>query len=976
MAATLTLPVFDRLAPPHANPALAAAIEAGSGPDDVVVDLAGRGGWVARAALALGRRALSIETSPLTRLLADVVVRPPDLRHLDAAFQGVGSAPLGTSSLRVWIMERFATLCPTCGRTLAAEELIWEPPAGGGDAVPIRRAFRCAACLDRRGRGNELRQAPPEAADLDLAGAFTIDAAVREELRRRFPVRGTGAESLPDELLGLHSERQLGGLHAILARIDGDLRASQVTSALRLAFLHAVFPASRLNAYPGRASSIRIAGGRLRAPGSPAWRERNPWLAFEEGYALVRGFVQALDNGPLAAVQARLVDRLDGLVGGAPMISLRVSAPDALERLAAEGAALAPAERARVRLVLGQSPVEWTPPRLSEAYVLAGWCLGSEAARLLPLDPLFDADAPPPARAALLRAGLEAVAPALAADGRAVVLLEPDGPPGLVGAALAAASAGWRVVDARLAEPGARTGGSIELIAPTGRLGPGSRTRANRSLRPAPGGAGDPASVPGRGIFGAPEAIDGRFSPSEAARAVTETAVAVLQARGEPAERDRLLGPVLVALDRCGQLRRFAMAVGERAPGPRDQAAAVGERAPAGPAAGAAVTPTDAATPTDTTPAGPAAGAAVTPTDATRAVATPTDTTPAGPTAGAKVTPTAATRAVAPPTDATPAGPAAGAAVTPTDAATPTNASAPAVPSSAAVRALLDLVDGELLRPDQRRLAPSDEGRLWLADPHDEAAAAAPLADRLEWAVFSLLGTEAAASEAALREGIRAMFAGSDTPDPWLVDACLKSYAEPGTGRPRLAAVDHLQRRTEEHTATIALLAEVGHRLGLHVSIAPREQGRRSAGRPLATNLAADERGPGLAFLGRAGADAVAQVDCLWYARPRFAFLFEVEWTAMLGEPVLRRGRGIAPDDRIVRFLVTVPERSELLRAKLRHAPVLRRAMDEGNWHILRLDALRRFAALPAPSLEDLQPYLGLDPASDGPGDQMPLFEG
>jgi hypothetical protein len=220
------------------------------------------------------------------------------------------------------------------------------------------------------------------------------------------------------------------------------------------------------------------------------------------------------------------------------------------------------------------------------------------------------------------------------------------------------------------------------------------------------------------------------------------------------------------------------------------------------------------------------------------------------------------------------------------------------------------------------------------------------------------------------------MFAGSDTPDPWLVDACLKSYAEPGIGRPRLAAVDHLQPRTEEHTATIALLAEVGHRLGLHVSIAPRELGRRSAGRPLATNLAADERGPGLAFLGRAGADAVAQVDCLWYARPRFAFLFEVEWTAMLGEPVLRRGRGIAPDDRIVRFLVTVPERSELLRAKLRHAPVLRRAMDEGNWHFLRLDALRRFAALPAPSLEDLQPYLGLDPASDGPGDQLPLFEG
>jgi len=96
--------------------------------------------------------------------------RPPDLRHLDAAFQAVGSAPLGTSSLRAWITERFATRCPTCGRTLAAEELIWERPPAGGDVVPTRRAFRCAACLDRRGRGNELHQAPPEAADLDLCG--------------------------------------------------------------------------------------------------------------------------------------------------------------------------------------------------------------------------------------------------------------------------------------------------------------------------------------------------------------------------------------------------------------------------------------------------------------------------------------------------------------------------------------------------------------------------------------------------------------------------------------------------------------------------------------------------------------------------------------------------------------------------------------------------------------------------------------
>jgi hypothetical protein len=160
----------------------------------------------------------------------------------------------------------------------------------------------------------------------------------------------------------------------------------------------------------------------------------------------------------------------------------------------------------------------------------------------------------------------------------------------------------------------------------------------------------------------------------------------------------------------------------------------------------------------------------------------------------------------------------------------------------------------------------------------------------------------------------------------------------------------------------------------VHVFIAPREQGRRAGRAPLGAKLLADERDPSLGFLGRSGADALEQVDCCWYVRPRFAFLFEVEWTAMLGEPVLRRGRGIAADERIVRFLVLPPERVELLRRKLEHSPVLRAALQAGNWHVLRIDALRRFAARPSPTLGDLEPYLGLDPVADRP-DQLPLFE-
>src|SRR5206468_12235712 len=102
-------------------------------PGDVVADLAGRGGWVARAAVDRQRRAVSIESSPLTRMLAEVVLRPPDVRHLDAAFQGMSASPRGQSSLKVSMGDLFATRCATCARMLVADDIVWSVEDEGGN---------------------------------------------------------------------------------------------------------------------------------------------------------------------------------------------------------------------------------------------------------------------------------------------------------------------------------------------------------------------------------------------------------------------------------------------------------------------------------------------------------------------------------------------------------------------------------------------------------------------------------------------------------------------------------------------------------------------------------------------------------------------------------------------------------------------------------------------------------------------------
>ena len=104
------------------------------------------------------------------------------------------------------------------------------------------------------------------------------------------------------------------------------------------------------------------------------------------------------------------------------------------------------------------------------------------------------------------------------------------------------------------------------------------------------------------------------------------------------------------------------------------------------------------------------------------------------------------------------------------------------------------------------------------ADGCEEGAA--PLADRVEWAVFSLLSTAGPLSEAAFFERIATLFSGHDLPDEGLVRACLDSYRSMASTPDRLLTTDDLLRRSHEHTDLLATLADAGHRLGMRIWLA------------------------------------------------------------------------------------------------------------------------------------------------------------
>ena len=953
------LPTFERLAPPPPLNVVAAEIEARSRPGDVVVDLFGRGGWVARTAVAQLRRSYTFESAPLTRLLAEIVLRPPDIRHFDAAVQSLAAHPRGDTSLRLAIAAQFTSRCPTCGRSVVVDEFIWD---GEADA-PFRKSYRCVTCRDQVG-GGEQRTAPTDEADAARAREAPDADANLDRLLSRYPV-APGLEELPAQLLSLYTPRTITALRALVDRLDGDLRAAPVEAALRLALLHAVLPASKLNSYPGRVAALRISNGRVRLPGGHQWRERNPWLLFEDGCRLVRGFIQRVHALPGGQLQARLGDDVLDLADATANVVLRRGLPDPHDVRGRPGRPDRPDPR--IRLVLTQPPLRWTTESLSFAYHATALALGAEAAATLPLEGLAG-PAPRPGwgwEAAALERGLGAVRPILAPDARAVVMLEPGGPEALVAGALGGVGAGYRLTTALLAESDELVGGTLEFA-----MAPDSgRSRSGLPLRDAPDrSASDAESDHGGG-----------FQLSAVERDVTETAVAILQARGEPARFERLLGEVLVGLDHAGHLRRL---VGTRTYG---ESAARAERS----AAAMGLLGERPASPEDAVPGrGDVPAAPATSQDEGEGEGMPAGAgTTGAPELGADDTdrsatarePTSNGHATWP--DSTAWGPRVSSGAAP--GAGEGRSRRPSAPADSPVvtrggdhvAMLLELIQGELSKPNHPRLVEVEPGRWWLRDTRDVLAASIPLSDRLEWAVFSLLTTAGGLSEAAFYDRIAAMFRGYDAPDQSLVRACLESYRSRASTPEMLMTGDELQARYREHTELVGRLVEYGHRLGLRCWVSPKERKRPYLGRPLSSLLSDVEERAYLPLVSRGPVEALEAVDCMWYQRGKGALIFEVEWTAMLGESVLRRGRAIPQDETLVRFLVVLPERVELVRFKLARSPILREALAEGNWHILKANHLRAIVEREGADLGRFEPYLGLDPEIERQGEQLPLFE-
>lgn len=906
------LALLERHHPPPADNILDAELTAFASAGDTVLDPWGGTGWTVRRAVSHGMRAVAADPSPFGQIAAICFLTAPDAAVLDAAFTQLAGSRRVDVPLRQHIEELYATRCAACRRPVVADQFIWPRDAD----APGRKMYRCTGCDASLG-GIEERVAPVDAVDLaklgiergtaaespsaadgtaeDLPpapiGLTAVEIAVDEDpdaplgepggppappspaidppsgsgdrphfastvrpdpilvgtadgvrhspqyldLRARFPVLD-GRDDLVEELLDLYTPRNLYALHAIGSKIETELRDAGTIAAMRLALAACLLPASRLNGYPGRVASLRIAVGHVRQPASRHQREVNVWRAFEEAFQDVKIAIGALARDRHEVRFAADYGELGGM-GAENVLWLRTRASVVGQYLPSEG----------IDFILGAPPPVPSTDELSFEYLATSWILGREAAETLRLEPIFGAGGHASgAEATALRHGLASAVGALKPGGWCTLLIEGSDPDRVLAIAVAAAAVGLELVDV-IHRESARAGDAVVLHLRK----PSAEDRLRRAVTPSPLRLGVGA---------------GHLTYPELATAIERAATDLLRDRGEPAGLLRVVAAVVAELGRSGLLRRLAATrAGDDEDGADDRIEGPGSQL----------------------------------------VAT--------------------------------------------------------------------LVHEELWRDDHPalvRIGDETTPQWWLRKPE---IAERPLADRVEWATWSILSTAGRIDEAGFFDRIYRLFPGLQAPDEELVRACLAAYVAPGE-LGSLGTDDDLGRRTADHARIIGTLVDYGHRLGLRAWIAAREHDRPVAGGTLRDRLAEDERRVYLPLVIRAHADALAAVDAIWYVRGKLSFLFEVEWTAMVGESVLQRGREIPVGEQQARFLVIPAERGELLRLKLQRSPWLREEMERQNWHVLKWQHLDTLAARNGARMEWLEPILGLDPLIERGGEQLTMF--
>jgi len=253
-------------------------------------------------------------------------------------------------------------------------------------------------------------------------------------------------------------------------------------------------------------------------------------------------------------------------------------------------------------------------------------------------------------------------------------------------------------------------------------------------------------------------------------------------------------------------------------------------------------------------------------------------------------------------------------------------------------------------------VAPGDEEGAqlwWLAG---KGYPSRPLAERVEHEVHQALREAADLTPELFEDHIYSRFPGLFTPGPGLIEKCLQSYGlhDEDSGQWRLRPEDDPDRLARERSDAQTLLTTVGRQLGYEVAAVadhPPVTHPTSPGRP--------HRLP-------------RGIDVVWEEDEQTPLcLFAIKHTTGFGDVLGAGGRGGNEGEW---YIVIAERRLDLLSFRMETELLLRRALAAGKWRFIKLGHLRQLSSRKSADRRDLADIVGLHPAIERPGSQLPLF--
>lgn len=201
-------------------------IDALTAPGDLVIDPFGTTPNVARAALALGRRAIIVEANPLWAWLSRAMASLPSESEINAALVRLGDTIKDDVSLRAHINQLYTTTCAACGKSTPADYFVRVRDGG-----TLQRHYTCAHC-------GETRDDSATEDDLKRAAAFDAHGLhYHMAFERVVPADNFFSQRI-EKMLDVYTPRNLYALVTLTQKIDSLFRVERERNILLVLLLH------------------------------------------------------------------------------------------------------------------------------------------------------------------------------------------------------------------------------------------------------------------------------------------------------------------------------------------------------------------------------------------------------------------------------------------------------------------------------------------------------------------------------------------------------------------------------------------------------------------------------------------------------------------------------------------------------------------------------------------------------------------